>query len=157
MSRLPHRSGLAALLGLLLVFGACGGAEETPETEPTEAAATATAAVTGSVEASDQSSDGTSLKVASVTITGGNGFIAVHRDVNNTPGPVVGHSELLKAGTTKDVEIKLDETVQTGAFWPMLHADSNANGKYEFPTQGLDAPVKVGNVVVMKKITLTVT
>ncbi len=111
----------------------------------------------GSVQAEDQTSDGTSLSVAQVDLEGiDQGFIGVHMDLDGKPGPVVGVAQIEK-GTTEDLVVRFDKPVASGAFWPMLHADDHAIGTYEFPkVAGADLPVKDGEQVVMKKITLTV-
>ena len=84
------------------------------------------------------------------------GFIGVHMDLDGKPGPVVGVAQVEK-GTTEDLVVRFDEPVASGAFWPMLHVDDHAIGTYEFPeVAGADLPVKDGEQVVMKKITLTV-
>src|SRR6478672_11983636 len=175
------RTTIVALTALgALVLAACGSDSNSSSTTvatPTTAAAAATpttaasgsattaaaggpattaaagGAVTGSLDASDQTSDGTQLKVSDVTINGAAGFIAIHQDANGAPGPVVGHVAIPE-GDSKDVVVKLDSKVATGAFWPMLHLDAGQIGTYEFP--GPDGPVKSGSDIVMKKITLTV-
>src|SRR6476646_5715830 len=164
------RTTIVALTALgVLVLAACGSDSNSSSTTvatPTTAAAAATpttaasgsattaaagGAVTGSLDASDQTSDGTQLKVPDVTINGAAGFIAIHQDANGSPGPVVGHVAIPQ-GDSKDVVVKLDSKVATGAFWPMLHLDAGQIGTYEFP--GPDGPVKSGSDIVMKKITL---
>jgi hypothetical protein len=143
---------VVALALALLAAGCSNKAEdEASEYSPSPGAA----AVTGSLVAADQTSDGMTAKVGSVTINGKDGFIAWHIDNNGSFGAVVGHSGLVKQGTTKDVEVKMDQKVATGDYWPMLHEDSNANGTYDFPNG--DPPVKGGNDIVMKKIHVTVT
>jgi hypothetical protein len=177
-----NRSSLAAVAALsLLALGACGSssgsssttlapatttaaapttaaATETSAATATTAAATATTAaaggaVTGSIDVSDQTSDGKSLTIADVSITGASGFIAIHQDAAGAPGPVVGHVAI-PTGDSKNVKVTLDSAVTTGKFWPMLHLDAGTIGTYEFP--GPDGPVKDAAGIVMKQITLTV-
>lgn len=150
--------GIAALSALMLV--ACGSDKKTASTPApvtTAAGASATAApgaaITGSLDAADQTSDGTSITVKSVNITGSTGFIAIHADASGGPGPVVGHVAIPEGDST-DVVVPLDAKSPTGAYWPMLHVDAGTVGTYEFP--GPDGPVKSGSDIVMKKITLTV-
>lgn len=82
----------------------------------------------------DQSGDGTTVQVASVTLPAG-GFIAVHAD-DGGPGPVIGSSDLLPAGESTDVEIVLDEAVSADTtLWPMAHIDTNLNGTYDFGSE----------------------
>src|SRR5262245_31424313 len=125
---------LACAVGALALAGACsksdtGGAVET---EAPAASVAPASAMTGSVSAADQTGDGKTLKVASVTIAGASGFIAVHIDQGGAPGPVVGHVAV-KEGTTAGVTVPLDSAQKTGKFWPMLHVDKGVAGTYEFP------------------------
>jgi hypothetical protein len=156
------RSSIAglAIVGLF-VLGACGSDDNSSSDATTAPAASAAptgsaaagAAVTGSIDVADQSSDGKTITVDAVNITGAAGFIAVHADADGAPGPVVGHAAIPEGDSSK-VVITLDAPVTTGAFWPMLHLDAGTIGTYEFP--GPDGPVKSGADIVMKKITLTV-
>lgn len=106
----------------------------------------------GSLQAADQSSDGTTLTVAAVTLTGAeHGFIAVHQDLDGKPGPTVGVARLSQ-GDTNDLVVTLDQPAVSGAFWPMLHVDDHTIGTYEFPdVPDADFPVKDGDEVVMKE------
>ena len=158
-------------LGLVLTTGlaACGGDAATPAAAPASASPSsaehsagtehdaAAAAASGAVQAQDQTSDGTSLNVAEVDLEGiDQGFIGVHEDLGGKPGPVVGVAQV-KQGSTQDVTVSFDKPVASGAYWPMLHVDDQTIGTYEFPkVAGADLPVKDGEQVVMKKITLTV-
>lgn len=141
---------------LVLTTSACASNQNPTVSESSPASSPASgAAVTGEVTAVDQTSDGSSITVGSVEISGKDGFIAVHRDDDGKPGAVVGHSAVLAEGKTeRDVVVKLDEKVASGAYWAMLHEDSDGNGKYEFPPN--DPPVVVGGKIVMEKLTLTV-
>jgi hypothetical protein len=109
--------------------------------------------VSGSLDAVDQHSDGKTITIKAVNITGSTGFIAIHADLSGKPGPVVGHVAI-PAGASSDVVVTLDKASPTGAYWPMLHLDAGKIGTYEFP--GPDVPVKTGADIVMKKITVTV-
>lgn len=147
----PKSFLLAALLGTLALFGAaCGGGdnpalEGPPTLEPQEE--------TSSITADDQTSDGTQVVVASATIVGSDGFIVVHRDADGAPGEVVGHAPIPE-GTSTNVTVTLDEPVETGLYWPMIHIDAGELGTYEFP--GDDVPLKVDDQIVMVQITVTV-
>lgn len=153
------RSSIVGLSVLsLVVLGACGSSSKSSSATaaPASAAPTgsaAAAAVTGSLDAADQTSDGKSIKVSTVNITGSTGFIAIHADASGQPGPVVGHVAIPE-GDSKDVVVTLDAPITTGAYWPMLHLDAGTLGTYEFP--GPDGPVKSGADIVMKKINITV-
>lgn len=153
---------LRAMIGLasgLVLFAACGGNENPSIESKGSPKASEEASMASYVTAADQTSDGMSITVAEVEIhEADGGFIAVHIDQSGAPGPVVGHTALLKTGENKNVVVKLDAKQATGDYWPMLHSDSNKNGTYDFPTGGADPPVKDDKgMVVMKKIHLTVT
>jgi predicted lipoprotein with Yx(FWY)xxD motif len=149
---------------LVLVVAACGGSDATDTTsapEETTASTTATTAVaeTTTTEApgpatspaevvfEDQESDGTQIVVASVTLPSP-GFIAVHGNDGGAPGPVVGHSDLLPAGTSTDVTVTLDTPLEsTDLLFPMAHIDVNENGEYEFmpPDEVTDGPASTAD------------
>lgn len=163
---------------LILVVAACGGADTTATTdttappgttEPTTAttapAATvpaettapeATGPATSPAEVSfeEQESDGTEIVIASVTLPSP-GFIAVHGNDGGAPGPVIGHSDLLPAGTSTDVTVTLDTPLEsTDLLFPMAHIDMNENGEYEFmpPDEVTDGPASTaaGAVAVVR-------
>ncbi len=71
------------------------------------------------------------------------GFIAVHGEIENAPGPVVGVSALLSAGEHQLVQVAVNPTQKLeGTYFAMLHTD-NGDGLYQFP--GVDGPVKDSN------------
>lgn len=81
------------------------------------------------------------------------GWITGHLDQNNSPGPVLGYTQI-KQGTNTNVVIKLSQNVEPGTkLWPMLHIDAGTLGTFEFP--GPDAPVIVEGDIVMKQIAIT--
>ena len=147
-------TGLVLLAVLSLVSAACADDEAT---ETTSAPATTTAETTppateppaeepplspSALEAADQSSDGTSMVVASVTLPSP-GFIAVHADADGGPGAVIGHSELLPVGVSQNVTVVFDEALtESATVWPMVHIDLDSNGEYEFepPDNAVDLP-----------------
>lgn len=91
-----------------------------------------------SMDISDQTGDGTTVMIDSVTLPDG-GFVAIHADDNGAPGAVIGVSELLPPGTSEDVEVTLDMPLTAdGTIFPMAHVDGDGNGTYEFP--GPDGP-----------------
>lgn len=146
--------GIAVLVAMLAVVGAACGAGQDPtlggapiETPPPEATADA-------IAAEDQTSDGTSLIVAEVSIVDSPGFVVVHRDADGAPGEVVGHVAIPQE-TSLQVAVPFDEPVDSGDYWPMLHVDDGEMGTFEFPNA--DGPVTDddGNIV-MVRITLTV-
>ena len=76
--------------------------------------------------------------VASVTLPV-NGFVGIHADNNGSPGPVIGATALLQAGTSTNVTATLWDPLTTSMkVYPMAHIDGNNDGKYEFP--GPDVP-----------------
>ncbi len=132
------RTLIGLLVALGLVAAACGGTEDTtttttvPETTTTTAGPTGPAMSPAEVVFEAQTSDGTSIVVASITLPSP-GFIAVHGNLDDGPGPVVGHSELLPAGTSTDVVVTLDEPLAaTDLLFPMAHIDVDQDGEYDF-------------------------
>ena len=147
------RRVFAVLGAISLVVVACGGDDSADTTTAATAATTTTAAPTttaptgpamspAEVVFDAQSSDGTSIVVASVTLPSP-GFIAVHSNADGGPGPVIGHSELLPAGTSTEVVVTLDEPLAaTDLLFPMAHIDVNGDGEYDFmpPDIAIDLP-----------------
>lgn len=148
--RTPRRVAAAAA-ALALTLAACGGDDDSSSTTtpPTTDAPRATSAgsagevATGpaSLTLSDQSGDGTSVTVDAVELPSA-GFIAVHGDGGGSPGPVIGVSDLLPAGTSDGVVVALDDPLTaTGTVFPMVHIDTDGNGVYEFgAVEGVDGP-----------------
>lgn len=164
MKTFPKALSAAALAAGLAGLTACGGSTEpaaAPSASapaPTSSAAAAPAAATGTLDATDQTSDGKSVTVDSVSIDAGGkgGWIALHQDMDGKPGPVK-YFVAVPAGSSSDVSIPTPDGITTGAFWPMLHVDDSVIGTYEFPeTEGADLPAKADAMIVMKKITVTV-
>lgn len=121
---------LITLAALTLVVSACGDDDEpaVPADDAVEDPPTGPA----ELSADDQSGDGTEVVVASVTLPA-DGYVVIHADADGSPGPVIGHSELLSVGTSTDVAIDLDEPLTaTATVWPMAHIDTNGNGVYDF-------------------------
>lgn len=120
---------------LILVVAACGDDDDTDTAATVDGGATgADAPPMGPAEldAEDQTGDGTGVEVASVVLPA-DGFVVVHADSDGSPGPVIGHSELLPEGESTDVVVTLDEPLEaTATVWPMAHIDTNVNGDYDF-------------------------
>ena len=163
------RSLLAVGVTATLVLAACGGDDDdasSDTTAPAETTAEASAEPTAevpmqpaSVSFDAQESDGTMIVVASVELPA-DGFIAVHGDGGGSPGPVVGHSDLLPAGTSTDVMVMLDSPLDADTtLYPMAHIDTDGNGAYEFGSvEGVDGPALTveGDVaVVSAAVTVT--
>ena len=136
---------LFALVALTLLATACGDDDDTADTtaQPDDELADEDMATgPASISADDQSGDGTSVTVASVTLPA-DGFVVIHADNDGAPGAVIGNSALLSAGDSTDVVITLDAALDADAtVFPMAHVDANANGEYEFapPDVTTDVP-----------------
>jgi len=119
----------------------------TPVASPQpQASPTSDAGQSSSIVADNQST-GSSVLVKSVVFQAA-GFVAVHSDVEGAPGPVVGVSALLSAGSHSAVTIAVDPALEQGKkYYAMLHTD-DGDGVYRFP--GPDAPTKDlgGNIVI---------
>jgi hypothetical protein len=156
---------LLPLAAISLITAACGSDDEaSPATEPavTEPADSEPASTEASegpatspaaIVAEDQTSDGTTVTVASITLPAP-GFIAVHGDGDGAPGAVIGHSDLLPAGESTNVVVTLDEALtESGLVFPMAHIDIDDDGVYEFtpPDDTTDSPATTadGDVAVV--------
>jgi len=163
---------VASLAAAATALSACGssGSSAPPAAAPSSSAAATSAATSGSatssapaaasgtMDAANQSGDGKSVTVASVSLDAGGkgGWIALHTDVSGKPGPVK-YFVAVPAGASSKVVIPTPEGIPTGDYWPMLHVDDHAVGTYEFPkVAGADLPAMSNGMVVMKKITVTV-
>lgn len=148
------RRSLLILATLALVAAACATQGEDTTTIPGDGATapgggeTTTSMAEGpamgpsALTAEAQTSDGTSIVIASVTLPSP-GFLAIHGDAGGSPGAVLGSSELLPAGESTDVTVTLDQPLtESGTLYPMVHIDVNGNGEYEFfpPDQTIDGP-----------------
>jgi PGF-CTERM protein len=101
----------------------------------------------------DQSTDGETVVVDSVTLSDG-GFVTVH-DATVTEGAVFdsvrGTSAYLAPGTHEDVRVTLDDPVeQNTTLVPMAHRDTDGDEAYTFvETEGsADGPYVAGGAVV---------
>jgi len=81
------------------------------------------------------------------------GYVAIHIvTLEDKPGPVVGHSGLLKEGITTDLRIVLDNYKGRGELIAMLHYD-DGDGVYNFP--GPDKPVVANGAIVQSIFKIT--
>ena len=105
----------------------------------------------------DQSGDGTKLTVGSATISGIDGWLAVHRDDGNDSPQVpqsIGQAPL-QDDENADVVVTLDEPVSSSqTLHAMIHADDPADETYTFPDG--DPPVEVNGGVVVEPLQYTV-
>lgn len=99
------------------------------------------------VHGDGQGDPATSLHVESVLAEVA-GWLVIHSDNNNAPGPVAGFLAV-PAGYSADLTVEgLNPANTTPVLWPMLHIDDNTVGEYEFGSvQGADAPVLVDGQV----------
>lgn len=156
MEQNPMRRLVPTIALIALLVASCGGSDtaetttSAPATTTTEAPVTSAAGpATSPAEVSfdAQDSDGSSIVVASVTLPSP-GFIAVHANSDGAPGPIIGHSDLLPEGTSTDVVVQLDTTMEaTDLLFPMAHIDMDGNGEYEFtpPDDAVDIPANTAD------------
>jgi plastocyanin len=169
----PLRTVAALGATIALTLAACGGDDDDasattndstppPVTQPSgdDTGAAGPAMEPATITAEAQQSDGTTVTVASIELPSP-GFVAVHADGGGSPGPVIGHSALLPAGTSTDVVITLDEPLTADAtVYPMAHIDVDGNGQYDFapPDVTTDGPALIADgdvAVVPAAVTVT--
>jgi plastocyanin/Cu/Zn superoxide dismutase len=75
------------------------------------------------------------------------GWIVIHADQDDAPGPVIGHAAV-EAGFNQDVTVEVDTGMVTDTLWAMLHEDTGEEDVYEFP--GGDPPVRVNDQIVVQ-------
>ena len=108
------------------------------------------ASVSPSVSVADQETDG---KVIIAEVNAADpGWIVIHTESDGAPGPIIGYAAV-NAGENSNVEVEIDLGAATEKLFAMLHIDAGTAGTYEFP--GDDAPVKVGDAVVMTPFMIT--
>ncbi len=142
---------------LLVIWGVYALAtKSSAPTEPAAPVATepAAPAVVNAVDAADQK-PGKEVLVASYTLSAP-GYIEIHAvAANDTPGALIGGSELLPAGTGAAVKVALTTATKDGQkVIVMLHLDTDGNGKFDAT---LDMPATMatatgGQAVVMKMV-----
>jgi hypothetical protein len=82
------------------------------------------------------------------------GWLVIHADADGSPGEVIGYAELA-AGLNMNVTVEVDPAAVGNQVWAMLHADTGEAGVYEFgEVEGADAPVTVGDQVVVSPVTI---
>lgn len=103
------------------------------------------------VAAADQASDGRSLVVDEVVLIGGYGWIAVHAQVHNGLGPILGHSQRLPAGTSRIVTATLDSPIQASlaTVLVMVHRDTDGNESFDYPSADGPASLPDGTSVMV--------
>jgi hypothetical protein len=98
------------------------------------------------------------LEGNALTVTGalmdGPGWLAIHSNNNNAPGPVLGTAPL-RPGVNAPITVTVDPTAAGDLVFPMLHFDTGEAGVYEFGSvEGADAPVFVGGNAVVGPLQL---
>lgn len=146
-SRRNFMSNAAKLGGSALALSALGSGAVAAGQDDDEGEAES-----ASVTFENQSTDGSSVTVASATLPEG-GFVAIHDArllEGDALGSVVGVSELLDAGEHEDVEVTLFGDVpgaefeqsaleETQPLIPMPHLNTNDNESYDFiSSEGAD-------------------
>jgi len=89
-----------------------------------------------------------SVKVGFAVLAEG-GYVVIHKDNEGKPGAIIGNSDVLSQGESRDLEVMLSrESVDGETLYAMLHSD-NGDGAFN-PAE--DKPIKddQGNVVFMK-------
>ena len=102
--RRTHLTVLAALFAFVALVSVGCGKSKTKTSSSTSTTAAAGATAQGSINVADQTSDGTKLTIASVTITNApnGGWIALHIDSGGKPGPVMGKVHI-PAGSSQNL------------------------------------------------------
>jgi len=86
----------------------------------------------------DQTSDGTSLTVASVTLPAP-GFVAIQADADGVAGDILAVSDLLPAGVSTDVAFSLDPRIELSTdLHAVAYVDRDEDGVFD-PVGGADA------------------
>lgn len=130
-----HRfKALASILVMLVVF-------VTP----------ALAQLSPSVTVADQAIVNSTVTIAEA-VSNGPGWIVIHADQNNAPGPVLGQAQL-SSGTNTNIVVTINQAAATPVLYAMLHLDTGDVGVYEFP--GVDAPVRVNGAIVAPPFNIT--
>jgi PGF-CTERM protein len=128
------------------------------------AADTATGQVTyeyndAAVTFRNQTSDGTSLTVSSVTLSEG-GYVAVQNVTGAPPDEIRGRSKYLPPGTHEDVTITLDEHLtENRTVYAQVYMDTDADRRYDFEASGgnVDGPYRNrdGNIMAVDSAYVT--
>lgn len=112
--------------------------------------------VTAEVSVQDQSGDGATVTVPAATISGSNGWVAIHQVEGGQPGPVVG-AAYIPEGSSQNVTVTLDQPLTSSqTLSAMIHTDDPADQLYTFPEDSsTDPPVTVNGQVVNQPFQFT--
>lgn len=99
----------------------------------------------------DQPTDGRTVVVDEALFTGTSGWVVIHTHVRGGYGPIIGRSELLPPGTSRNVTVTFDDRPAGpwATVYPMLHVESTANTAFDYPDGDPEASSADGNVVVL--------
>lgn len=107
------------------------------------------------LRAADQPGDGRSVAVEDVTFSQGTGWVVVHADVGDAPGPILGVSSQQVTGHHVNVVVTLKARLPISSnLFVMLHTEDNGNGAFDYPQS--DQPAQVEGQIVMVPIYLKV-
>lgn len=148
-----HRRLAILVAATSLIAVACSSDDDSSDSDTTDAATEEAIPAAASLSADEQSSDGSTIVVASISLPAP-GFIAVHADADGAPGAVIGNSDVLPAGESVDVTVTLDAPLtETAMVFPMAHIDIDDDGIYTFepPDNAIDTPATTesGDVAVI--------
>ena len=99
------------------------------------------------LKAAEQHSDGKSVLIEDVVLTGTSGWVAIHEVTGGAMGKIIGESTLLQAGAQMGVTVPLMHPLTLPAMViAVLHLEDNNNTTFDFPNG--DAPAMVGGAMV---------
>lgn len=143
------RRGVAALGCALLLAAGCGGDKGVKLGTQHKAGDPQTFGLT----VADQTSNGKTVKVPEVYFKDTKGYAVIYGDNGGSPAAnvILGVSELLPAGASKDVKVKLKKQLTTSQdVHVMLHPETNGDNTFDFPPN--DQPAMVNGSIVEFKI-----
>ena len=99
--------------------------------------------VVASVTVEDQTLELSTLVTIAEAVSDGPGFIVIHAEQGDGPGPEILGNTALTSGTNTDIEVALNRPAVDGeTLYAMLHTDDNTIGTYEFgDVADADGPV----------------
>lgn len=107
------------------------------------------------LRAADQQGNGQTVVVADVTFSQGSGWVVVHADVGNAPGPILGVSSLQAQGDHPNVLVTLRAPVTVSSYvFVMLHTEDDNDNTFDYPQS--DQPAQLDGQIVMVPIYLKV-
>ncbi|WP_317065574.1 DUF7282 domain-containing protein [Methanoculleus caldifontis] len=107
--------------------------------------------VTPSVNVSDQPIENDTV-IVERAVMNQTGWADIHADLNGTPGPIIGYSQITE-GVNENVTVEIETENATPVLYAMLHIDAGEQGVHEFP--GPDVPVLVNGTPVQQAFNVT--